>query len=64
MDGTAEDGTLAAQLVETPEGLAEALAVAMDTARMKSFASSAELAGNHLLASRFFYAASLPSTIW
>ena len=31
MGGAAEDATLAAQLVETPEGLAEALAIALIT---------------------------------
>ena len=42
LGGGAEDGTLAAQLVETPEGLAEALAMAVGTARMEAFASSAQ----------------------
>ena len=61
LGGGAEDGTLAAQLVETPEGLAEALAIAVGTARMEAFASSAQRGGDLLLASRFWHAASLPA---
>lgn len=46
MCGAAEDATLAAQqLVETPEGLAEALAIAVGTARMEALASSAQQGG-------------------
>ena len=61
MGGAAEDATLAAQLVETPEGLAEALAVAVGTERMEDFASGAKRGGDLLLASRFWHAASLPA---
>ena len=61
LGGGAEDGTLAAQLVESPEGLAEALAIAVGTARMEAFASSAQRGGDLLLASRFWHAASLPA---
>ena len=38
MGGAEEDETLAAQLVETPEGLAEALAVAVGMERMEALA--------------------------
>ena len=61
MSGEAEDATLAAQLVETPEGLAEALAIAVGTERMEAFASGAQRGGDLLLASRFWHAASLPA---
>ena len=61
LGGGAEDGTFAAQLVETPEGLAEALAIAVGTARMEAFASSAQRGGDLLLAGRFWHAASLPA---
>ena len=59
--GGAEDGTLAAQLVETPGGLAEALAIAVGTAHMEAFASSAQRGRDLLLAGRFWHAASLPA---
>ena len=61
MGGTAEDATLAAQLVETPEGLAEALAIAVGTERMEALAASAQRGGDLLLADRFWHAASLPA---
>ena len=61
LGGGAEDGTLAAQLVETPEGLAEALAIAVGTAHMEAFASSAQRGRDLLLAGRFWHAASLPA---
>ena len=40
--GAAEDATLAAQLVETPEGLADALAIAVGTERMEALAFGAK----------------------
>ena len=61
MFGTADDGTLAAQLVETPEGLAEALAIAVGTVRMEALASSAQRGGDPLLASRLWHAARFPA---
>jgi len=59
LSGTVEDDmALAARLVEDLQGLAEALAIAVGTERMQTFAASAE---EDWLAVRFLVAGSLPA---